>query len=82
MYLWARAVPGHISVKMMPNVSMKTIYEWYQVCRDFTDRNLRKNRIMFGRSAINTSVQIDESYLESNKSTTKENTLSRRGSLA
>ena len=64
MYLWASAVPGHVAVKMMPNVSMKTIYEWYQVCRDVTERNLRENPIIFGSSVIITSVQIDESLFQ------------------
>ena len=53
-------MPGHVAVNMMPNVSMKTIYEWYQVCRDVTESKLRENPIIFGSSVINTSVQIDE----------------------
>ena len=82
MYLWASAVPGHVTVNMMPNVSMKTIYEWYQVCKDVTERNLRETQTS---SAVLLSTQVLKLMrinLESNKSTIKENTLSRSGSLS
>ena len=61
MYLWSTGVPAFICHRQIPEVSRKTINDWYSFLRDICIRKFEEEPVRFNSDEVADEVQVDES---------------------
>ena len=61
MYLWSTGVPAFICHRQIPEVSHKTINDWYSFLRDICIRKFEEEPVRFNSDEVAVEVQVDES---------------------
>ena len=61
IYLWSTGVPAFICQRQLPEISHKTINDWYSFCRDICIKKFETEPVQFDSNQVSVEVQVDES---------------------
>ena len=63
LYFWSIGVPSFMTERIIPEVSDKSIQDWYSYCRDIAITHFQEHPVKFNSGRVTAELQIDESLL-------------------